>query len=189
MTRSDLLDRLKGLLGGRGRRSCFPGGEHGGGKRPRTGYRHRPADGRGYGMSEKVGLIHCGHRTQGLMNPFLPNGDARLDCSEALADQIDREVKQLLDSAYSEAKNILLAHRELLEVVAKALVERETLNKPEFLALIGRDVPDRAAEGGGRVSAGEPAYGRRHEDTDGRHDLLLCCFTVARTRALPWDRT
>jgi hypothetical protein len=53
-----------------------------------------------------------------------------------------------------EAKNILLAHREALEVVAKALVERESLNKHEFLALIGRDVPENVAGGDGRVDAG-----------------------------------
>ena len=75
------------------------------------------------------------------MNSFLPGGDSRLDCSEALADQIDREVKQLLDAAYVEAKNILLAHREPLDTVAKALIERETLKQAR---IPGLDRPENA---------------------------------------------
>ena len=90
----------------------------------------------------------------------MPNGESRLDWDAATpADQIDREVKQLLDAAYVEAKNILLAHREPLDVVARALIERETLSKAEFLTLIGRKVSDDGLEGDGRVDAFPPIAG------------------------------
>ena len=112
-----------------------------------------------FGMSDVVGLIHCAQRSPGPLIGLMPNGESRLDCSAALADQIDREVKQLLDAAYVEAKNILLAHREPLDVVARALIERETLSKAEFLTLIGRKVSDDRLEGDGRVDAFPPIAG------------------------------
>jgi cell division protease FtsH len=89
-----------------------------------------------YGMSDKVGLIHVGRRFDH-PGSVLPDGQGNLDCSSELADQVDREVKHLLESAYEEAKGILLAHRTELDTVAAALVERESLDKAEFLRLLG----------------------------------------------------
>ena len=63
----------------------------------------------------------------------LPNGVAPPDCSPEMADQIDREVRRMLDAAYTEAEEILLEHREQLDTVAAAVVERETLDKAAFL--------------------------------------------------------
>jgi cell division protease FtsH len=50
------------------------------------------------------------------------------DYSEATAEQIDQEVRRLLDEAYQTAKNMLLAHRDTLDIIAKALLEYETLD-------------------------------------------------------------
>jgi ATP-dependent Zn protease len=93
-----------------------------------------------------VGLIHVGHRLD-YPRSMLPNGEGPLDCSPEMADQVDREVKQLLASAYEEAKGILLAHRAELDTVAAALVERESLDKAEFLRLLGLPEATAGADG------------------------------------------
>ena len=69
------------------------------------------------------------------------DGTPRRDCSPETADQIDREVKRLLDTAYQEAKAILLEHRAQLETVAAALFERETLDRAGLLELLGLPAP------------------------------------------------
>ena len=96
-----------------------------------------------YGMSDSVGLIHCGQRPD-----FLPlrslDGAGRRDCSPETADLIDREVKRLLDTAYEEAKAILLAHRPQLDTVAAALFERESLDRAGLLELLGEPIPAEA---------------------------------------------
>lgn len=147
MTRSDLFDRIKGMLGGRAAEEVVfnevSTGAENDLERATTLARQMVAV---YGMSDKVGLIHCGHRPDGYATPLMPNPDGRLDCGQETADQIDREVKQLLDAGYEEARKILLAHRDQLDAVARALIDRETLDKSEFLKLIGR--PPEAEQNG-----------------------------------------
>jgi cell division protease FtsH len=58
------------------------------------------------------------------------------DYSEATAEQIDQEVRKLVDDAYGRAKDILLANREKLEVIAKALLEYETLDGVQIREVI-----------------------------------------------------
>jgi hypothetical protein len=79
--------------------------------------------------------MHVGHRLD-YPRSTLPNGEGPPDCSPEMADQVDRGVKQLLASAYEEAKDILLAHRAELDTVAAALVKRESLDNAEFLRLL-----------------------------------------------------
>ena len=50
------------------------------------------------------------------------------DESDATAEQIDREVRKLLDEAYQLARRVLLADRDKFEVIAKRLLEYETLS-------------------------------------------------------------
>src|SRR5207244_11248759 len=71
------------------------------------------------------------------------------DYSEATAEQIDQEVKKLLDDAYQLAKKTLIANRDKLEVIAKALLEFETLDGSQLKEIVehGRLInpPGRAA--------------------------------------------
>ncbi len=138
MTRSDLLSRIRGLLGGRAAEEVVFAEVSTGAEndldRATSLARQMVAV---YGMSDKIGLIHCASRSREGMAAFMGN-DGRLDCSDETADRIDGEVKVLLESAYTEAKEMLRTHRDQLEIVAKALIERESLGKSEFLALIGR---------------------------------------------------
>lgn len=88
-----------------------------------------------YGMSERVGLAHCAHRQSPIYMPNA-NGSFQRDCSEQTAREIDEEVKQILNRAYSEAKNILTTHRDQLDKVSNELLKRETLDGASFKQLL-----------------------------------------------------
>jgi cell division protease FtsH len=79
-----------------------------------------------WGMSEKMGMVEYGEHEDYV---FLGRDISRArDYSEATAEQIDGEVRKLIDDAYKTAMNTLTAHRQTLEVIAKALLEFETLD-------------------------------------------------------------
>jgi cell division protease FtsH len=158
LTRSELLDRIRGLLGGRAAEETVFGevstGAQNDLERATALARQMVAL---YGMSERVGLASCAQRqAQFLAGPESP---MQRDCSEQTAREIDEEVKKLLDRCYAEAKEILSLHRDQLETVTTELLARETLDGAEFYKLVGRgDVPRqrtfpsdaRARDGGGR---------------------------------------
>ena len=57
--------------------------------------------------------------------------------SDEVAARIDAEVRKLIDEAHAEALDILTDNRKVLDRLAKALVERETLDTPEVMAILG----------------------------------------------------
>jgi len=59
------------------------------------------------------------------------------DYSEAVAEEIDTQVRKIIHNAYEHAKQILIKYREQLDVVAERLLEVETIDRAEFLELIG----------------------------------------------------
>jgi cell division protease FtsH len=64
------------------------------------------------------------------------------DYSEDTAIKIDQEVRKLVNTGYTTAREIISNNRELLEQIAKALIEREVLDAPEIKALVeGRELP------------------------------------------------
>jgi len=79
-----------------------------------------------WGMSEKMGMVEYGEHEE---HVFLGRdmGRAR-GYSEATAEEIDREVRKLIDDAYDHAKRTLIEHRDKLEAIAKGLLEFETLD-------------------------------------------------------------
>ena len=87
-----------------------------------------------WGMSEKMGMVEYGEHEDYV---FLGRDISRArDYSEATAEQIDREVRKLLDDAYQTATKTLTAHRDKLEVIAKALLEFETLDGVQIKEII-----------------------------------------------------
>ena len=87
-----------------------------------------------YGMSEKLGPMTFG-KTQELI--FLGREiSTEKNYSEEVAEQIDEEVKGFIDRSYRVAEKILSLYRPALDKVAKALIERETLEQDDFYALI-----------------------------------------------------
>jgi len=79
-----------------------------------------------WGMSEKLGMVEYGESEDQV---FLARDLGKMrDYSEATAQEIDAEVKRLIDEAYATAKHLLTKHRDQLELLAKALLEYETLD-------------------------------------------------------------
>ena len=87
-----------------------------------------------WGMSEKLGPLTFGKKDEHI---FLGKEIARhKDYSEKTAIDIDEEIKRIVLEAYSISKKILAEHYDLLDALAKALLEKETLDGEEIDALI-----------------------------------------------------
>ena len=93
-----------------------------------------------FGMSTRIGLMAVGDSDQEV---FLGRELVqRREVSEYTARQVDEEVKRLLDAAHARAREILEANRDLLDELAAALLERETLDGEEIgLLLDGKPLP------------------------------------------------
>jgi cell division protease FtsH len=89
-------------------------------------------------MVTRYGFSTLGLRTFGedQGNPYLGNlGEVR-DYSEDMAQRIDKEIQEILHKAYQSAKDILTRQRDKLDALADALLERETIDRPEFETLM-----------------------------------------------------
>lgn len=98
-----------------------------------------------YGMSDKLGTLAIGRRNR---NPFLGR-DAYEDrnYSEEVARMIDAEVKAIVDQAEARAEELLTTHWDKMEALVAALLDRETLDREEFLAVMnGQPLPERQVE-------------------------------------------
>jgi cell division protease FtsH len=86
-----------------------------------------------YGMSEKLGPQVYGRKEELV---FLGRElSEQRDYSEAIAKEIDREVKSIVEQAYAAARTEMTAHIDKLKLVAERLIEMETLTAEEFDAL------------------------------------------------------
>jgi cell division protease FtsH len=139
MTRSELVDRIKGMLGGRSAEEVAFGEISTGAE---NDLEHATALARQmvcmYGMSDRVGLVHVGNRQDGYF-PMFPGAPTQSDCSEETIREIDIEVKKLLDDAHEDARSILTKHRDQLDLVAAELLKRENLNATEFNELLDQN--------------------------------------------------
>jgi cell division protease FtsH len=87
-----------------------------------------------WGMSDKLGMIEYG---EGDEHVFLARDFSRMrDYSESTAQAIDAEVKMLIDEAYGRATKLLTEKRAQLDIIAKALLEWETLDGSQIRDLI-----------------------------------------------------
>ena len=78
-----------------------------------------------WGMSDKLGMVQYGNDSEYV---FLGRDMTRSkDYSEQTAQEIDAEVKRIIDENFQRAKDIILSHRDKLELIANALLEYETL--------------------------------------------------------------
>lgn len=99
-----------------------------------------------WGLSDAVGPIQVGDNEQEL---FLGRElQHRREVSEQTAQLVDAEVKRVIHHAYERAKSTLQQNRELLEKVAIALLDRETLTREDIEVLMrGEELPPRAPIG------------------------------------------
>lgn len=93
-----------------------------------------------FGMSEQFGLMGL----ESVENRYL-DGRAVTNCGEATMAQVDDVVKEMLQKAYDTAKEMLTAHRDVLERIADYLYEHETITGKEFMdifnEMMGRKEP------------------------------------------------
>jgi cell division protease FtsH len=94
-----------------------------------------------FGMSDRIGPIAIG---EGEHEVFLGRElGHRRAVSESVAQQVDAEIKRLLDEAYETALQTLGENRPLLDHIAEALLERETLDREEIdLLAAGLPLPE-----------------------------------------------
>ena len=87
-----------------------------------------------YGMGSNLGLM----TTASVQNQYL-DGQAYMDCAQSTAAQVDQEVKEILDSAYADAKRILTENRGLLDEISEFLLVKETITGDELMAYVNAD--------------------------------------------------
>ncbi len=94
-----------------------------------------------WGMSESMGPLTFGRREEQI---FLGKEFARhIDYSEDTAKHIDSEIRRIVTDSYNRAKKVIEDNRDSVERLAKALLERETLEAREIEAVIeGRELPE-----------------------------------------------
>jgi cell division protease FtsH len=96
-----------------------------------------------FGMSDVIGPLQL---QQADANPFMGMdlGEQR-SYSEDVARKIDREVRRIVDEAYKRAIDILTKRNDQLVMIAEALLEREVMERAEFLQMIGKGGTPQAA--------------------------------------------
>ena len=125
--KSELIDQLVVIMGGRVAEEVVFGDVASGASgdiKQATGIARKMVC--EWGMSEELGMVEYGDHQE---HVFLARdmGSAR-NYSEATAQKIDAEVKRLIDNAYTKATELILEHRAKLDVIAKGLLEFETLD-------------------------------------------------------------
>lgn len=86
-----------------------------------------------YGMSETFGLMGL----ESVQNQYL-DGRTVLNCADATAAEIDKEVMKLLKECYDEAKSLLSDNIETLDKIAEFLYEKETITGKEFMDIYNK---------------------------------------------------
>ena len=127
-----------------------------------------------FGMSDAIGPMSVGDQQHEI---FLGRDlSQRRDVSEQTARLVDSEVKRILDSAYASAERVLTRNRDLLDEIANALLERETLDADDIRLLDAGDPlpplpateqPEPPALGSGPADAVPVADDRPVEGTGG----------------------
>ena len=134
MSRSQLLDQITMMLGGHAAEEVGLGEIYTGSssdlKRATEICRKMVTQ---FGMSDNIGTIYLGSDQEVFVG--MEFGQSR-EYSEEIAAKIDREVASILAKCYEKAKRILNDNKDKLEMLTQALLDQETLNRAEFVALM-----------------------------------------------------
>jgi len=134
-SRSRLKARIAGLLGGRAAEQIAFGSVTTGAandlERATKLARKMVTE---YGMSEKLGPMVFGQKEE-LVFLGREIGEQR-NYSEEVAQQIDEEVRRIVEEAFARAKEIILTYRDKLTEIAERLMQQETLEAPELQAIL-----------------------------------------------------
>ena len=122
-----------------------------------------------YGMSEKLGFLSYGDNEEEV---FLGRSVARTQSmSEETQKQVDAEVKVIVDKSYKNAEKIIKDKRKDLDIIAKGLLDYETLTGDEIINLLKgidptREDPSDDDTGGKTLSGSVPKTGRKAQKTE-----------------------
>ena len=135
MTKTELVDRLTVLLGGRVAEEITFGeistGAHNDLQRATDIATSMVKE---YGMSEKMGYVTFEKEKKPL---FLPSSlISSREYSEDTARQIDEEVKRIVDGSYRKAKEILMAKKNELGELARLLLEKEVVEEADLKKIL-----------------------------------------------------
>jgi cell division protease FtsH len=135
MSRSELLGKIKGLLGGRAAEELVFGEVSTGASNDLE----KVADIvrnmlTVYGMSRHAPNLSLVDKNQ---NPFLGQNSMRQHRSEKLEELIDSEMQEILAACYEGAKNILQQKRGKLQQMAQTLLQKEKIDEEQILAILG----------------------------------------------------
>ena len=89
---------------------------------------------REYGMSQKLGQVYFANDRRPQFLGVMPEG--RTDYSEATAETIDEEVREIIGAQYQVAREILERRRPVLEKAAALLLEKEKIDGEELKRLV-----------------------------------------------------
>ncbi|WP_067841188.1 ATP-dependent zinc metalloprotease FtsH [Amphibacillus sediminis] len=145
MTKPELLDKITGLLGGRVAEEVIFGevstGAHNDFQRATNIARKMVTE---YGMSDKIGpLQFSGGSGQVFLGRDMQN---EANYSDAIAYEIDQEMQNFINQCYARAKEILTENRDKLELIAKTLLEVETLDAHQIKSLFEKGVLPQAED-------------------------------------------
>ena len=93
-----------------------------------------------YGMSDELGMM----APATVQHQYL-EGNAYLDCSQETSAIVDKEIKAILESCYSDAKRLLTENRTLLDEISEYLLVKETITGDELMSFV--NAPAQAADG------------------------------------------
>ncbi|GEN89310.1 ATP-dependent zinc metalloprotease FtsH [Oceanobacillus sp. FSL W8-0428] len=135
MTKPELFDKITGLLGGRVAEEIIFGEVSTGASNDfqrATGIAHKMIT--EFGMSDKIGPLQFSNGGGG--NVFLGRDiQNEQTYSDAIAHDIDQEMQNFINYCYDRAKTILTEHKAQLELIAKTLLEVETLDAKQIKSL------------------------------------------------------
>jgi len=117
-----------------------------------------------YGMSDKLGPMTFGQKEE-LVFLGKEIGEQR-DYSEAVAEEIDKEVRHIVQTAHKRARDVLSKNREKLDLIAETLIEVETLDAEEFVRIFDgtADVAPEPSSSTPPPSGSEQPAGRKAPD-------------------------
>ena len=137
VTRSDLLGRIDILLGGRIAEEMVSGEYSTGAASDLTKAtdiaRKMITD---YGMSDRFRNVALTSRGMSMTGQERQEPSFQREYAESTQQYVDEEIARVIESEYAKAKHILEERREVLNTVASALLEKETLDEKEFKALL-----------------------------------------------------
>jgi cell division protease FtsH len=161
MTKEDMLERIVELLGARVSEEIVLGeistGASNDLERVTAIVRRMITE---FGMSAKLGPMQFGHR-QGQV--FLGRDIAsEQNYSEAIAYEIDQEMRHIVDQCYEKTRALLTEHRSKLELLAQTLLEKETLDGEQIRQLMeyGRLIESKSdGDDGPKITIGGRGFG------------------------------